>query len=354
MADSRARLVEPDPTADTGAVEHAVPFRFAVTWTSVVGTYEAPKSSAAALIPVNVNARTSSSDEQSLKSPKKLPANSGVQWEMVVPKMVRSAPSPPPSRTRPALQRRQEPDAPAAAAEQTAPNFTVSPSLLARIRQAPLGARVLIVTTVLTGVIVPVWRHFKTPAPAPTEIQTTMRSGGWARERVTSIDAGFNRSRELVVYRPSLKAIDCRFEFNWKVNTPGIGWVFRAKDTANYYAMKIKVLKPGPSPTVSLEHFTVYRGTESVHSEKVLVLSRNDPVLHIRTDIQGPSFTVYLGATAAEYWNDTKLTGGGLGFFEEWRQGSEVEWVRMSFAPGTQIQRDQLPLYMNAPASGGD
>jgi hypothetical protein len=205
----------------------------------------------------------------------------------------------------------------------------------------------------LAGLAVPVWRHFGSTRPRAAEIQPTTRTGGWAREPVSRIDAGFQRARELVVYRPSLKATDCSFEFNWRVDTPSVGWVFRAKDTANYYAMRIKVLKPGPSPTVSVEHFTVYLGVESAHSEKVLVLSRNDPVLHVRTEIAGPSFTVYIGGTAAEYWTDTKLTSGGLGFFQEWHQGSDVESVRMSFAPGTEIQRDGLRLYTYA-LPGGD
>jgi hypothetical protein len=206
---------------------------------------------------------------------------------------------------------------------------------------------------VLVGLAVPLWRHFGSPPTAAAGIQTTTRAGGWTREPVTRIDAGFNRARELVVYRPSLKATDCRFEFDWKVDTSGVGWVFRAKDTANYYAMRIKVLKPGPSPTLSVEHFTVYRGTEGAHSEKVLVLSRNDPFLRIRTELAGPSFTLYIGGTAAEYWTDTKLTAGGLGFFEEWHQGSDIRAVTMSFAPGTEIQRDGLSLSTSAP-SGGD
>src|SRR5260370_28761112 len=111
--------------------------------------------------------------------------------------------------------------------------------------------------------------------------------------------------------------------------------------------MRIKLLKQGSTPTFSLEHFAVYRGVESSRSEKVLVLSREDPVLRIRTEMAGPTFTVYLGGRAVEYWTDTRLPSGGLGVLEEWNQRVDVQSVRMSFAPGTEIQRDALRLYMN-------
>ena len=384
MVDTNARLVEPTQgIGETGLVEQAVPFRFTVTWTSVFDPLEIPKATTTSVAPVNdrlravIPAPTDAlpiADSPVLNSQKRSASNPSVQWEMVVPKMVRAAPKPVrPSeiaassgRSGPVLHQRPEPTrssgseqlktqlpavAPSETVEQSIPNFCsgASPS---RSRISP-RIKVLIGVTILAALAVPVWRYFGSKPPAAAEIQTTTRAGGWTREPVTRIDAGFNKARELVVYRPSLKATDCRFEFDWKVDTPGVGWVFRATDTANYYAMRIKVLKAGASPTYSVEHFRVYRGTESAHSEKMLVLLRSDPVLRVRTDIAGPSFTLYLGGTAADYWNDTQLTAGGLGFFEEWHQGSEVQGVRMSFAPGTELQRDGLRLYMNAP-SGGD
>jgi len=389
MVDSSARLVEP-AESKTETVEQAVPFRFTVTWTSVFDAFETPKNAAAVVAPMNDRVREvitvptepsleplqdsskgrTSGDERGLQGQKTISPNRSVQWEMVVPKMVRSAPksirarelSAPSNHSRPALHQLPE------CAESSSwedhslqtpaiaiPNFcSLSPSFIYRVRQGSLAIKLLVVATALAGLGVSTWRHFDSTPPAAAEIQTTTRSGGWTRERVTRMDVGFNRARELVVYRPSLKATDCRFEFNWRVDAAGVGWVFRAKDTANYYAMRIKVLKPGPSPTLSVEHFAVYRGIESIRAEKVLVLSKGDPILRIRMDIAGPSFTLFIGGIAVEYWTDARLSAGGLGFFEEWHQGSDVQGVRMSFAPGTEIQRDGLRLFVNAPASGGD
>ena len=397
MVDSNAKLVEPpaQSVGETGSAEQAVPFRFTVTWTSVFDPLETPKASASAVALINDRVRTmiTAPTERLLEPPvgsldgktagdepvfkgQKSASDPSVQWEMVVPKMVRSSPKTlsaidasaafsrsravPDQRPQSAANSssdglRTQPAVIESGAEEPIPSFVcISPPFLSRLRQTSLTFRLLLsAVTALAALAVPVWQHFGSTRQAAAQTQTATKTGGWAREPVTKLDAGFNHARELVVYRPSLKATDCRFEFNWRLDTPSVGWVFRAKDTANYYAMRIKVLKPGPSPTLSVEHFAVYRGTEGAHSEKVLVLSRNDPVLHIRTEIAGPSFTLYIGETAADYWTDTKLAVGGLGFFQEWHQGADVEWVRMSFAAGTEIQREGLRLYTYAP-SGGD
>jgi hypothetical protein len=110
-----------------------------------------------------------------------------------------------------------------------------------------------------------------------------------------------------------------------------VGWIFRAKDVANYYAMRIQVLSHAPSLKLSLEHFTVQLGNEGAHSEKVLVFPRNDPALRVKLDVTGPSFTLYLQGNAVDYWTDTRLTSGSFGLYEEWNRAADVRSVRMSF-----------------------
>ena len=149
--------------------------------------------------------------------------------------------------------------------------------------------------------------------------------------RESSAPIGAKLARQLVLYRPSLGATDCRLEFTWKVSDRALAWTFRAKDTDNYYAMAIKALRPGPSPALSVEHFTVYQGIESPHSSKVLILAENSPALQIRMDVSGATFKLYLEGNAADYWTDNRLATGGLGFLEQPDQPADVERVRMSF-----------------------
>ena len=150
--------------------------------------------------------------------------------------------------------------------------------------------------------------------------------------RESSTPAGANQPRQLVLYRPSLGATDCRLEFTWKVSDRALAWTFRAKDPDNYYAMAIKALRPGPSPALSVEHFTVYQGIESPHSSKVLLLGDNNSALQVRMDVSGATFKLYLEGNAADYWTDNRLGAGGLGFLEQPDQPADVDRVRMSFS----------------------
>ena len=170
------------------------------------------------------------------------------------------------------------------------------------------------------------------------------------------------------IYQPSLNARDGQFEFTWTADAQGAAWIYRAKDLANYYAVRMKILSQTPSLRLSVEHFTVYLGNEGSHSEKVLDLARNNSTLRIKLDVAGPSFTLYLNGNAVDYWTDARLTSGGFGFLEEWHQGPVVRSVRMSFAEALRTEnekslRDTGALYAKnpphlfvrkaAPASGG-
>jgi len=185
----------------------------------------------------------------------------------------------------------------------------------------------------LAALVVPVWRHtMPTRSKAKAvEVETDTRGGGWVRESTSGADSGAKQARQLILYQPSLNAANGKLEFTWKVDAPGVGWIFRATDVANYYAVRIKVLSHAPSLKLSVEHFTVHLGNEGSHSEKVLLFPRNDPALRVRMDVAGPSFTLYLQGNAVDYWTDTGLTSGGFGFYEEWHQAAEVRSVRMSF-----------------------
>jgi hypothetical protein len=179
------------------------------------------------------------------------------------------------------------------------------------------------------GVATPVLLRLYHPrAQAPVEAAT--RAASWIRE--PSAPTGAKQARQLVLYRPSFGATDGRLEFTWKVSDRALAWIFRAKDTDNYYAMAIKALRPGPSPALSVEHFTVYQGIESPHASKVLILSENNPALQIRMDVSGATFKLYLEGNAADYWTDNRMGAGALGFLEQPGQPADVEQVKMSFS----------------------
>jgi hypothetical protein len=291
MFDSQARSAP-------GSIEEAVDFRFSITWSTLL----APSATAR--------------EAQTAKATFALTSVSvpAPEWELVVPKLVQ-APAP-----------RQN----VAASEQSFPNLYPAPLFQPRGRN---GLNLLFGAALLAALVVPVWRHtMPTRSKAKAvEVETDTRGGGWVRESTSGADSGAKQARQLILYQPSLNAANGKLEFTWKVDAPGVGWIFRATDVANYYAVRIKVLSHAPSLKLSVEHFTVHLGNEGSHSEKVLLFPRNDPALRVRMDVAGPSFTLYLQGNAVDYWTDTRLTSGGFGFYEEWHQAAEVRSVRMSF-----------------------
>ncbi|MBZ5607006.1 MAG: hypothetical protein LAP38_02015 [Acidobacteriia bacterium] len=372
MAQAESSFVDPRQATAiapaTAAESEATAFRFSVTWSLLSAPVDPPRA-VTSLIPMNERAAKpalAGPKPDLTPAPASLPAariyadqvlqaegknirhGGAFQWEMVVPKMVRpgkkakltSAIAPPATPRRP----------PAPPEPQNAPNLYTGSTPFRKSSSFKLCLGVL----ALAAIAVPVWQ--RASRSAGTQVDTSINGGDWMRQAAVQGDPGVKSARQLILYRPALTAHDGRLEFNWKVDDQGVGWVFRAKDLGNYYAMQLKVVRPGSSPAVGLEYFTVYNWLESGHTEKVLILSSNDRVLHVRMDIFGPMFTLYLQGNATEYWNDARLTSGALGFLEEWNQTADVQTVRLSFPERSSVQRGlrvpQLPAFFAAGGPG--
>ena len=74
---------------------------------------------------------------------------------------------------------------------------------------------------------------------------------------------GSHAGRQITIYRPSLKLSDYRIEFQGEIDSKSIGWVFRATDPYNYYAMKLAIVTPGLSPKMALIKYMVVKGRET-------------------------------------------------------------------------------------------
>ncbi len=195
------------------------------------------------------------------------------------------------------------------------------------------GGQLLLGAALLGALVIPIWHALPTRSkPKTVAIETNALGGGWLRQSASNADAGAKQARQLLLYQPSRNATNGQLDFTWRVGERGVGWIFRAKDVSNYYAMRIKILRREPALALSLEHFSVQLGEEGSHSEKVLVLTGNAPTLRLKLDVAGPSFTLYLQGNAVDYWTDTRLTAGAFGFYEERGEAADVLGVRMSFS----------------------
>jgi hypothetical protein len=143
--------------------------------------------------------------------------------------------------------------------------------------------------------------------------------------------AGFVRPGPLALFKPTLDLVDYRFEFLGEIDQKAMGWVFRAEDLRNYYAMKFVVVKPGPLPLVDMVRYAVINGKEGPHIHKPLPMTvRPDMLYRILVDVRGADVTVMAQGQVVDFWTDHRLQHGGVGFFANRGERARLRWVEVS------------------------
>jgi len=118
-------------------------------------------------------------------------------------------------------------------------------------------------------------------------------------------------------------------QFTGQIESKALGWVFRAKDTKNYYGMKIENDKPG---SVMYTRFAVVNGRESSVTQKRLpIQARVDTAYNVKLEVRGPRFSVYIQGEPVELWTDSRLKAGALGFMNEGDERGRTSSVRFAF-----------------------
>ena len=135
----------------------------------------------------------------------------------------------------------------------------------------------------------------KSPAPAPNQAAAADKAGpsimvgggGWV-EGWSGDPNGAHFGRQITIYRPSLKLSDYRIEFKGEIEHKSLGWVFRATDPENYYAMKLAITTPGLEPKISLVKSVVSEGKETQAGKTPINLDvRLDTQYSVRVDVRG-------------------------------------------------------------------
>ena len=154
--------------------------------------------------------------------------------------------------------------------------------------------------------------------------------GDWARswnyDRV-----GMLRPGQLALYQPSVGLTDYRLEFAATAERGAIGWVFRARDTNNYYGMRLQVMKSGAGTQASLERWIVSGGR--VIGRKFIPLRMpvwEGNISQVRMDVEGSSFTTFVNGQIADTWSDSRIGFGGVGFFND--KGCDARIHKMSIS----------------------
>jgi len=241
-------------------------------------------------------------------------ASSKAQWEMVVRKMVRPQVKRAPAAIAPPAARQSVTEAPIRPLTLFA---ETEPEKARRLRLVKWGL-------VAAGVMgVAIWVRPKTEESDPRA--SISFAGGWSRRDISP------PGRKIIAYDLSRDESNYRMEFSWAPSAQPIGWVFRTRDSGNYYGAKLSLVTPGDSSAVAVEHFSVLGGIEMPHSRKVNALMRSEPTIRIRMDASGPVFTLYVQGSPVDNWTDQRLPTGGFGFYEERGQQAVVQALRFTF-----------------------
>jgi len=215
-------------------------------------------------------------------------------------------------------------------------------------RRAPLSIKALVAGAVILGSLTTMGGGSKSMqlgslreeirGRAAVDLVDDFRAGmgawrgaeNWA-ETWSYDSAGFVQTGQLALYRPSMNLANYRFEFLGQIANKSVGWVFRAVDTQNYYAMKIVCTNTGPMPAASLVRYAVIDGKPGPKTELPLPMgARTDMMYRIRVDAEGPNFTAQFQDQVVDVWSDARLAAGGIGFFSDKGEKARIRWIEVS------------------------
>jgi hypothetical protein len=135
----------------------------------------------------------------------------------------------------------------------------------------------------------------------------------------------------LRLWARSIPLQNYQMEFQGQIEKKSLSWAFRASDSANYYATKVVITRPGPLPNASLVRYVMLGGREfdRVQLPLPVTLERGGNY-RVRMSVQDDRFITYLNGQVIGSWTDKRLHRGGIGFFSDSDDEQQVAWVSLS------------------------
>ena len=149
---------------------------------------------------------------------------------------------------------------------------------------------------------------------------------GWSKN-----PEGYVRPGQLALFRPSLAYSNYHMEFFAQIESKSVGWVVRARDRKNYYAMKFKVVEPGLRPIIAMVHVTVRGGKPGREVEIPLsVMVHNNEAYHVAVEVKGNRVVTSIEGQEIDSFTDNTLPSGGVGFFADAGEKARLYWMRVT------------------------
>jgi hypothetical protein len=162
-------------------------------------------------------------------------------------------------------------------------------------------------------------------ARATVDLQEDFQTGlsAWTRQKGwesswSIVSPGSAQPGRLALYRPTLPLTDYRLQLRGDIQAKGLGFVFRATDLNNYYAVKLAIRNVGPMPSVYLVRYAVIGGRAGQKTETLLPMYlQSDSLYDVMITVRGADFTATVNGQLVDTWSDDRLKLGGIGLFAE-------------------------------------
>jgi hypothetical protein len=141
---------------------------------------------------------------------------------------------------------------------------------------------------------------------------------GW-RDTWSIQPSGWISPGKLALLTPSVELKDYRLEFSGQILSRSLGFVVRAADISNYYAVKFKLSTRGVNvPTMTVVRMKVVDGKERDRKESTVPMPvTKDAVYQVSVDVNDQYFTLMIRDKVVDFWSDAQLKSGGIGFFTD-------------------------------------
>ena len=202
----------------------------------------------------------------------------------------------------------------------------------------PAVAAAMVLAAMALGVLAVVQR---TPGAierrAMVEWNESFRSGLklWRPGSSWTVDAaGYARPAQLAVFVPSRELSNYRLDFLTQIESKGVAWAFRVRDSKNFHCAVLRVNKPAPRPLLELVRYTVIGGRKQNEVRLPLnVMAHNGLPFQVSLEASGDSFRVEVEGETADAWTDDRLPAGGIGFFSDSGSRARIYWVQLASHP---------------------
>ena len=158
----------------------------------------------------------------------------------------------------------------------------------------------------------------------------------WISEGSMTFDpGGLFRVSGMALREDTLNLESYRFDFDAKIETVAVGWAVRAQDMQNYYGFKLVETKRQASRLYELHRYAVIDGVKTADAAKVRIpvpghLPNQDDFNRISMRVRGSQIMTLVNGWGVDYWRDSRLERGGVGFLAENGESSLISRVTVS------------------------